>query len=85
MTKLRPDDPSPLWKEETVLQRVLTCAAMLHGHQFMSDEERLTVQSRIAKWLDVCSAGRKKIVTELRPGGRGQEGKKIYTHFFAKK
>lgn len=52
MTRLHPAEPSPVWKQQTILQRVLSCAAMLHVHQFLSDAERQSVQKRILKWLD---------------------------------
>ncbi len=56
MTKLEPTDLCPDWVGQTTLQRVLTCAAMLHIHDFLTDKERQMVQKRVTKWLARQSA-----------------------------
>lgn len=47
-------------KAESLAERLLYCAGMLHLGEFMSDAERIRVHKRMMKWKEKCEATKPK-------------------------
>lgn len=56
---LDPNKPASPWKDETLLERVARCRAMLFIHGFMTDAESRKVNDRINKWVKRTAKGAK--------------------------
>jgi hypothetical protein len=52
MTSSKPNNKFPAMKADTMLERVMFAAALLHIHEFSSDSEDAKIKTRIRKWVE---------------------------------